>query len=41
MKHYSVMLGSCIGEGKSTEPSSQCNFEGDEYPHIPVKVAEQ
>ena len=41
VKHHSVMLASCIGEGKSTEPSSHCNFEGDEYPDIPVKVTKQ
>ena len=35
------MLASCTGEGKTTEPSIQCNFEGVESPDIPVTVTEQ
>ena len=41
MKHHSVMLATCIGEGKIAEPSIQCNFEGAESPYIPVTVIEQ
>ena len=41
MKYHLVMLESCIGKGKITEPSIQCNFEGVESLDIPVTVTEQ
>ena len=41
MKHQSVMLAACTGEGKITDPSIQCNFEGVESPYFHVTVIEQ
>ena len=38
MKHHLVMLQSCRGKGKITEPLFECNFEGAESPDIPVTV---
>ena len=41
MKHHSVMLATCTGEGKIAQPSIQCNFEGAESLDIPVTMTKQ
>ena len=41
MKQQSVMTTLCADEEKIAEPSTQCNFEGDESPGILVTMTEQ
>ena len=41
MKQQSVMTTLCANEEKIAEPSTQCNFEGNESPGVPVIMTEQ
>ena len=36
MKKKSVMTTLCVDEEKIAEPPTQCNFEGNESPGVPV-----
>ena len=41
MKQQLVMTTLCADEEKIAEASTQCNFEGNESPGVPVIVTEQ
>ena len=40
-KQQSMTTGLCVDEENITEPSTQCNFEGNESPAVPVNMTEQ
>ena len=41
MKQQSVMTSLCADEENIVEPSTQCSFEGNESPGVPVTMIEQ
>ena len=41
MKQQSMMTTLCADEEKVVEPSTQCNFEGNESPGVPVIMTKQ
>ena len=41
MKQQSRMIGLCTDEEKIAEPSTQCSFEVNESPGVPVTMTEQ
>ena len=41
MKHQSVMTSLCVDEERIAKPSTQCSFEGNESPGVPITMTEK